>query len=80
MLVVRFVQDWGLYAARDEAAFADPIAMGLQKHGLALVLGTVEEIAEPKAPAAVVGSDDVSLLAAMELEADSSKRASRSRA
>jgi hypothetical protein len=43
MLIVRFVSDWSLYAAGDEAAFTEQVAMGLQQKGLARVKGPVEE-------------------------------------
>jgi hypothetical protein len=42
MLIVRFVSDWSLYAAGDQAAFVDQVAMGLQQRGIAMVQGPVD--------------------------------------
>lgn len=49
MLLVRFVTDWTLYAKDEQAAFNESVAMSLQKHGLALVLGPAE-VASIKTP------------------------------
>lgn len=43
MQIVQFISDWTLYAAGDQAAFADPFAAGLVQKGIARMIGPVPE-------------------------------------
>lgn len=47
MLIVRFVSDWSLYAAGDQAAFNEAVAMALQQKGIAMVVGPAAEAVPP---------------------------------
>lgn len=46
--VVRFLTDCGAYAAKEEAAWEEEIAMRLQQKGFAMVVGPADEVAAPK--------------------------------
>ena len=47
MYVVRFITDFAMYAAEEQAAFSEAAAMKLQQLGRAQILGTVDEVAGP---------------------------------
>lgn len=67
MQVVRFVTDFAQYAAKEEAAFSQEVAMQLQRMGRAQILGSVEEVAGQKpVPIPQIAADGI--VAALEEE------------
>lgn len=42
LLIVRFMKDYGIYAAQDQASFAENFAMVLVQNGIAKIIGPVD--------------------------------------
>ncbi len=49
-LIVRFVSDWSMYAAGEQAAFPESHAMGLQQKGYASIVRPVEQVVPTMPP------------------------------